>query len=160
LYVFGGIDASNVASTTIQRAPIDERGGIGPFEMYPLALGVARRAHQAAILDNAIAIVGGANPPGDLASTELFGIGAAGQLTGPFAGTTMLVDRRGARAAVVDRTLYVAGGRGNSTPSRTWEAAAVTGTSIGSFAIGSSQIGSSRAFYTTALISGVLIAFG
>jgi N-acetylneuraminic acid mutarotase len=113
LYVIGGLSGS-VASNgldSIERAPINPDGTLGPFAMMPgVALRAARGAHAAMLLGPQMVVMGGASGIAANGTVETASIDENGNL-GTFSNTgTLSADRAGMAATLVHDRIYLIGG--------------------------------------------------
>jgi hypothetical protein len=113
LYNVGGTSGSAVLNT-VERAPVNPDGSLGPFVPVPgVMLGNARAYHASIVVGNYLYVLGGQDSTGALASVERSAIAADGSL-GPFAATsvTLATGRIGPTVVALAGHIYVLGGRG------------------------------------------------
>ena len=114
LYVLGGTGRAGLLDD-VERASIEPDGSLGPFApVAGVTLKTARAGHAAAVLGNALYVVGGVGGGGPLASAERAPLDADG-LLGAFAtsSVTMVAARGDHSTALVGNYLYAIGGASN-----------------------------------------------
>lgn len=113
LYVVGGRDDGGAPLASVERAPINPDGTLGPFAVVTgVTLVGPRSGHTTAVLGNAMYVHGGTGTAGDHADVERAPINLDGTL-GPFVvlpDVALATPRFAATSVIARNYLYVIGG--------------------------------------------------
>jgi hypothetical protein len=136
VYVAGGIGSAGYVAT-IDKAPINADGTLGPFVDAGIALAAPRAFYSAAHLGSRLYVISGRDASGVLSSIEESVVPMMGGAPGNFAvkgNIAPVTPRISARAMTVGNYLYVVGGI-NAQPLPTLELAQINASgAIGAFA--------------------------
>jgi N-acetylneuraminic acid mutarotase len=160
LYVFGGRNGSGELAS-IERAPINENHGLGPFEHVSGKSLLAPRSHFAiAMLGEALFVIGGRNASGALSDVERFELFGTGDIAVPTPAGQLITPRSNHAAIVLGNKVYVIGGVGGSGTLSTLEVAEIFEQTTLSFTVGQYALSEPKQGAALAVVGNYVYLFG